>query len=87
MWLKVQLSAQKKQQQLYSGKKKRHTFKSQIVVDQLTKQIICTAYGKGREHDFSLFKSSCVQLQPEIMCLADKGYQGIAKIHPKSRTT
>ncbi len=56
------------------------------MVDQLTKQIIFTAYGKGREHDFSRFKSSQVQLQPAVMCLADKGYQGSAKIHPKSRT-
>lgn len=56
------------------------------MVDQFTKQIVCTAYGKGREHDFSLFKSSRVQLQPAVMCLADKGYQGIAKIHPNSCT-
>ncbi len=56
------------------------------MVEQLTKQIISTAYGKGTEHDFSLFKSSSVQLKPETMCLADKGYQGIAKIHPTSRT-
>jgi len=47
------------------------------VVDQVSKQIICTAHGKGREHDFSLFKSSFVQLKSEIICLADKGYQGI----------
>jgi hypothetical protein len=56
------------------------------VVDQVSKQIICTAHGKGREHDFSLFKSSFVQLKSEIICLADKGYQGIVKIHPKSCT-
>jgi hypothetical protein len=56
------------------------------VVNQVTKQIICTAHGKGREHDFSLFKSSKVQLGQEIMCLADKGYQGIAKIHALSHT-
>lgn len=56
------------------------------MVNQVTKQIICTAHGKGREHDFSLFKSSKVQLGQEIMCLADKGYQGIAKIHALSHT-
>lgn len=56
------------------------------MVNQVTKQIICTAHGKGRVHDFSLFKSSGVQLQPEIMCLADKGYQGLAKLHPNSCT-
>jgi len=77
---------QKNKSDTERGKKKRHTLKSQVVVNQGTKQIVCTAYGKGREHDFSLFKSSRVQLQPEIMCLADKGYQGLTKMHPKSCT-
>ena len=63
-----------------------NTLKSQVVVDQVNKQIICTAQGKGREHDFSLFKSSQVRFKQEVVCLADKGYQGIAKIHPKSCT-
>ena len=56
------------------------------MVNHVTKQVICTAYGKGREHDFSLFKSSQVRLTQEVMCLADKGYQGIAKIHALSCT-
>lgn len=56
------------------------------MVNQVTKQIICTAYGRGREHDFSLLKSSKVQLGQKIICLADKGYQGITKIHALSHT-
>lgn len=55
------------------------------MVDQSTKQIICTAHGKGREHDFHLFKTSQVKMLTSVECLADKGYQGIAKIHPSSR--
>lgn len=70
--------------QFYSGKKKRHTLKSQVVVEQATGQIICTAHGKGKEHDFRLFKNSKVRLRAEIKCLADKGYQGIQKIHTNS---
>lgn len=31
-----------KQKQFYSGKKKSHTLKSQLIVDQDTGQIICT---------------------------------------------
>lgn len=61
-----------------------HTLKSQVLIDQANKQIICTAYANGKEHDFNLFKSSNTHLLPEIMCLADKGYQGITKIHPNS---
>lgn len=35
-------------------------------------------------HDFSLFKTSGVKLPPRVQCLADKGYQGIAKLHANS---
>jgi hypothetical protein len=41
--------------------------------------------GKGKRHDFHLFKTSKVKLQSEIECLADKGYQGIHKLHANSR--
>ena len=45
---------QRGQKQFYSGKQKQHTFKSQLVIDLSTHQIICTAHGKGRRHDFHL---------------------------------
>lgn len=77
---------QKKQRRYYSGKKKRHTLKAQVVVDQTSGQIICTAYGTGRVHDFRLFKTSGVQFIEQQLCLADKGYQGIAKLHANSCT-
>lgn len=59
--------------------------KSQVIVDQGNGQIICTAHGKGREHDFHIFKNSKVRLRENIECLGDKGYQGIQKLHSKSR--
>jgi hypothetical protein len=74
----------KKQRGYYSGKKKRHTLKAQVLVNQATGQIICTAFGKGRVHDFRLFKLPRLPMLPEQLCLADKGYQGIAKLHPCS---
>ena len=57
-----------------------------MVVNQVTGQIICTAFGKGRVHDFRLFKLHRIPLLPEQLCLADKGYQGIAKLHSNSCT-
>ena len=59
--------------------------KSQVVIDQANGKIICTAHGKGREHDFRIFKNSKVKLKENIECLGDKGYQGIQKIHKNSR--
>jgi DDE superfamily endonuclease len=46
---------------------------------------VCTAHGKGKEHDFKLFKNSQTNLLAKIKCLGDKGYQGIQKIHSLSQ--
>lgn len=76
----------KKQRAYYSGKKKRHTLKAQVVVNQASGQIICTAFELGRVHDFRLFKLHRIPMLPQQLCLADKGYQGLAKLHPSSCT-
>jgi hypothetical protein len=68
----------------YSGKKKRHTQKTQIIADKSGRKIICTAFNKGRKHDFKLFKNSKVCFKEDILCLAETAYQGIRKIHPNS---
>ena len=74
----------RKQRNFYSGKKKQHTLKCQIILDQQTQQIICTFYGKGRQHDFKLFKVSGLKFHPETRSLQDKAYQGIADYHANS---
>ncbi len=74
-----------RQKGFYSGKKKRHTLKCQLVVDINTFKIICTAYGKGAEHDFHLFKACGVHFSEKTQSLADKGYQGLQKLHANSQ--
>ena len=37
-------------------------------------------------HDLRLFKDSRTRLAPWVKCLADKGYQGIKKVHAHSQT-
>jgi DDE superfamily endonuclease/Helix-turn-helix of DDE superfamily endonuclease len=74
----------KKQKKYYSGKKKCHTLKTQLVINQETGAIICTAFGKGHCHDFSLFKKSKIHLHPETDSLQDSGYQGIKDYHSNS---
>jgi len=76
----------RKQQEFYSGKKKRHTLKSQLIINQETGEIICTFFGKGRCHDFALFKASGIHFHPETQGLHDSGYQGINKYHSNSYT-
>ncbi len=40
----------------------------------------------GRVYDFRLFKLNRIPMLPKQLCLADKGYQGIAKLHASSCT-
>lgn len=60
--------------------------KAQLLVEFETGQIIATAVEKGRVHDFKLFKRSHLPFMSSQLCLADKGYQGFAKIHPGACT-
>lgn len=59
---------------------------AQVVVNQANGQIICTACVLGRVHDFRLFKQHRIPMLPEQLCLADKGYQGMTKLHLSSCT-
>ena len=60
-------------------------------MDRNTKKIICTAYSKGRKHDFKLFKESKTYIHPSIKTQVDTGFQGLQKGHantemPKKRS-
>lgn len=57
-----------------------------MLVSKESKKIISIAVGKGREHDFSIYKKSKVRVNPQAECIADKGYQGIQKYHKNSQT-
>ena len=58
----------KKQRRSYSGKKKRHTQKAQVVADPTTKRILITNFSAGRTHDFKLFQQSRLPLLPQTQC-------------------
>ena len=74
------------QKEYYSGKKKKHTLKIQIITDEDTKKIISIAFEKGSVHDFNLFKETTESLDNDTAFVADSGYQGIDKIFEKSTT-
>ena len=76
----------KRQKQFYSVKQREHTLKTQLVIQQKTGRIVCLVKVKGRTHDLKLFKNSGVKLGNLMKVIADKGYQGIAKIHQLSET-
>lgn len=72
------------QKKYYSGKKKRHTIKSQVLVDKATQKILCTSFCPGKKHDFRLWKESQVHIPPKTSLMADTGYMGIKKQHANS---
>lgn len=80
------MNARKKQRHSYSGKKKRHTQKAQLIADYTTGKILATAFCEGKKQDFALFKASKTSLRSAGVFLADSGYQGISKLHPQSQT-
>jgi DDE superfamily endonuclease len=59
--------------------------KAQVILDLSTGHFLAIACGKGRTHDFRLFQHSHSRLGARL-CLADKGYQGMTKIHADSIT-
>jgi len=57
-----------------------------LVIDFHTGAFIAIATDKGRTHDLRLWRTSEVRLVASCLCLADKGYQGLAKQHEMSIT-
>lgn len=76
----------KKRKTYFSGKKKRHTLKAQVIVEQQSGRILATAFCAGHTHDFALFKRSRLWLCDESRCLADAGYKGLSRFHANSQT-
>lgn len=70
----------------YSGKKKKHTIKIQIIIDTKTLEIVSIAFDAGSVHDFNLFKKTTQELNKLIAFLADSGYQGIVELFKNSLT-
>lgn len=69
----------------YSGKKKYHTVKNQVVTDPNTTRILHVSRTvEGKRHDKKLFEDTGVALRapPKSKILADLGYQGSQNINP-----
>jgi hypothetical protein len=73
-----------KQKHFYSGKKKRHTIKTQVVVNKKSKSIVCLLFSNGKKHDFRLFKESKTKISSKAQVLTDTGYQGLQKLHKQT---
>lgn len=74
-----------RQRDYYSGKKKHHTIKAQLMICLCTLQILSVICGKGRAHDFTLFKQSKIRILTDLLKYVDSGYQGIQKLLANSK--
>lgn len=88
---------QRKQKAYYSGKKKRHTLKHQVVVVRKQKKrgqkkqkqrvriVAVSAAAAGAKHDKKLYDEARMALPPEVAGTGDSGYQGTKLSTPKKK--
>ena len=60
LWMSVKVPSRVPNQTatLLQWQEKPHTHKLQVVIDQPSQEMICTAYTHGRKHDFQVFPHS-----------------------------
>ncbi len=67
----------------YSGKKKRHTVKNQITVNNRGYILHKIRYKKGRKHDYDIYKNNHPDIPKQVIIVVDLGYLGIEKDFPE----
>ena len=70
----------KGQKSYYSGKKKRHTIKTEVRINLKGRIVHVSKSRPGSIHDFALYKGE-PSLPPNTRVFADSGYQGMDKLH------
>lgn len=70
----------------YSGKKKRHTVKTQITVNKDGLIVHKAGHARGSRHDYALFKWRHPCLPDEVCLGLDRGYDGIQNDYPELRS-
>lgn len=67
----------------YSGKKKRHTIKNQLMVNNHGYVIHKTKHKKGRRHDYNIYKDNRPCTPKQVVNVVDLGYLGVEKDYPE----
>ena len=71
----------------YSGKKKRHTVKTQLMVNNRGFIIHKTGHKKGKRHDYDIYKENRPTTPKEILNVFDLGYLGVEKDFPSQTSS
>ena len=70
----------------YSGKKKKHTIKTQILVNRKGLIMHKSRHFRGRVHDYTVYKETHPSVPPGVEVEMDLGYQGIRDDFPKVKS-
>lgn len=73
----------RKRRSHYSGKRKRHTVKTQVTVNSKGLIIHKTPHARGRRHDYDVFKINHPRVPPKVNCNLDRGYDGVENDYPE----
>jgi len=71
----------------YSGKKKRHVLKTQLMVNNQDLIIHKPGYKKGRRHDYDIYKRNRPIISNQVVNVFDLGYVGVEKDFPIQLST
>lgn len=71
----------------FSGKKKRHTVKTQIMVNDRGLIIHKTGHKKGHRHDYDTYKNNHPHTPKQIVNVFDLGYLGVEKDFPDQKSS
>ena len=71
----------------YSGKKKRHTVKTHLMVNNQGLIIHKTGCKKGHQHDYDIYKKSHPVTPKHVVSVFDLGYVGVGKDFPDQKSS
>ncbi len=72
-----------KRKMYYSGKKKRHIVKNQIMVNNHGDILHKVDHKKGKRHDYDVYKKDHPFVPKQVVTVVDLGYLGIEKDYPE----
>jgi len=72
----------RKRKSHYSGKKKRHTVKTQLTVTSKGLIVHRTNHARGRRHDLDVYRQRHPDLPRQVQRVFDLGYKGVEKDFP-----
>ena len=73
----------KRRKSFYSSKKKRHTIKNQLTVNNHGFILHKLRYKKGRKHDYDIYKNNYPVIPKKVVNVFDLGYLGIEADFPE----